>query len=197
MLVRLLLAWFSPDLGWRNIWNFSVFHKKKASCLVLSMTCWVACRNWRQASLSLWIVKDLNPRLSLVVGLQISSLIWWILPSVVLRSALHQGKLPASWSFTYLLIFFCNSKFTAGFIYFYFLNNFLWIMVCQRVNTKPNTLWCGYQVVTSHVWQLADAQRVTYECWREEIVSEVICQFCSCVLGGGGHCCGKWCRPWQ
>lgn len=43
----------------------------------------------------------------------------WILPSVVLGSALHHGK-PLCLTRLYLLIFFCSSKFTVTFIYVYF-----------------------------------------------------------------------------
>lgn len=53
----------------------------------------------------------------------------------------------------------------------------------QIPNQTP--FWCGCWVITSDVWQLTDAQRVTYECWREETCSQIICQFCSCVLGRG------------
>lgn len=149
------------------------------------MTCWVACRSWRQSLLSPWIAKGLNLRLSLWVGLQISSLMRWILPSVVLRSAMCQGKLPTSWTCTYLLIFFCNSKFTAGFIYFYFLNHFLWTKVCWKQTANQTPFWCGCRMITSDVWHLTDTQRVTYECWRGETCLQIICQFCSCVLGRG------------
>lgn len=117
------------------------------------MTCWVACRSWRQASLSLWIAKGLNLRLSMVdwtpelksdemntafCGAEISTV---------------SGKPACLVSFTYLLIFFCNSKLTASFICFYFWNNFLWTKVCWRANTKPNSflVW----MPSCHFWCLA------------------------------------------
>lgn len=119
------------------------------------MTCWVACRSWRQASLShelwrAWIWGSVW-----WVRLQISSLMRWILPFVVLRSALCQGKLPALWSFTYWFSFAIVSSQLVLSI-FIFLNHFLWTCrpkLCWRTNTKPNTLLV--RMPSCHFWCLA------------------------------------------
>lgn len=157
-----MLVWFFPDLGWRNIWNLIVFCDREMHPV------------WLYPWLAEWPVEaEGNPYFphelqrdwiwgsAWWVGLQISSLMRWILPSVVLRSALCQGKLPTSWTCTYLLIFFCNSKFTAGFIYFYFLNHFLWTKVCWKQTANQTPFWCGCRIITSDVWHLTDTQRVT------------------------------------
>lgn len=110
-----------------------------------------------------------------------------MLPSVVLRSALCQGKLPASWSFTYWFsLAIASSQLT--------LSSFVFGIIfyeprCVEEQTPNQTpFWCGCQVVTSTVWQLTDAQRV--ECSREETCLQIICWFCSCVLG-------RWALLWE
>lgn len=117
--------WFPPDLEWRNNWNLSVSHKKKrTSCLVLPLTPGVIHSSWRQASLSPLIAKGLS--LAQVTGLVLRSL-----KSGQMNAALCGVEIStASWKTSlyltkfYLLIFFCDSKFTVAFIYVYFFESF-------------------------------------------------------------------------
>lgn len=121
--------WFSSDFEWRNSWILSVSHGKKKKPPV-----WFYPRH-----------SPSHPQ-KLKAGESVS-IVWggheslrWILPPVVLGSALHHGKcLCLTW--LYLLIFFCSIKFTVTFIhvYFFFFGNFLWTCrskACWRTKTK-------------------------------------------------------------
>lgn len=116
-------ARFPSDLEWRNTWSLSISHKSKRLVLPLLPSC----PQKLKADQFPFIAKSLNPWLRLV---DLSSMVRWILlcggeiSTASCKTSLCLARF-------YLLIFFCDSKFTVSFIYVCFFESFFMNLQAQ------------------------------------------------------------------